>query len=220
MQQHAAANIDPSMVTKIEHSSPPHHSPYAEGDPLVDGYTGNFKNKIGRGQANPAKFFSNYPIDYSFTHAMTVPMAVAYTQPPPPYPMPTARVSYHPFVSEKMAHPGSPESSSTSSTPHTPPLRAQASNESLNQAVSYSSNTAARVKETIAKASAVPMELYHTEFLTYSKEAYERKNDNRKVKRKRAQSKEEPMTTAKKGKKRSTPDVDEDDEDDEDELDE
>ncbi|CAO3689448.1 unnamed protein product [Umbelopsis ramanniana] len=183
------------MVTKIEHASPPHHSPYAEGDPLVDGYT-----------------------DYSFTHAMTVPMAVAYTQPPPPYPMPTARVSYHPFVSEKMAHPGSPESS-TSSTPHTPPLRAQASNESLNQAVSYGSNTAARVKETIAKASAVPMELYHTEFLTYSKEAYERKNDNRKVKRKRAQSKEEPMTTAKKGKKRSTPDVDEDDEDDEDELD-
>jgi hypothetical protein len=64
------------------------------------------------------------------------------------------------------------------------------------------------------------MELYHTEFLTYSKEAYERKNDNRKVKRKRAQSKEEPMATAKKGKKRSPPDVDEDDEDDEDELDE
>jgi hypothetical protein len=53
MQQHAAANIDPSMVTKIEHSSPPHHSPYAEGDPLVDGYTG--KNKFGRGDWFPSK---------------------------------------------------------------------------------------------------------------------------------------------------------------------
>jgi hypothetical protein len=46
MHQHAAANIDPAMVTKIEHSSPPHHSPYAEGDPLVDGYTG--KKKWGK----------------------------------------------------------------------------------------------------------------------------------------------------------------------------
>jgi len=196
MQQHPAAapNIDPAMVTKIEHPSPPHHSPYAEGDPLVDSYA-----------------------DYSY--GMTVPMPVAY-QPPPPYPMPTARVSYHPYVSETLTHPGSPESTSTSSTPHTPPLRAQASNESLNSAIGYSSTTAARVKETIAKASAVPMELYHTEFLTYSKEAYERKSsDNRKVKRKRAQSKDEPTVGAKKGKKRSTPDDDEDDEDDEDDMD-
>jgi hypothetical protein len=42
LHQHpaAAANIDPAMVTKIEHSSPPHHSPYADGDPLVDSYAG------------------------------------------------------------------------------------------------------------------------------------------------------------------------------------
>ncbi|KAG2172828.1 hypothetical protein INT43_000178 [Umbelopsis isabellina] len=190
LQHSVASNIDPNMVTKVEHGSPPHLQSYAEGDALVDSYA-----------------------DYSFTHGMTVPMAVAYApSPATAYSMPTARASYA-YVSDKPIHPGSPESTSTTSTPHTPPLRAQASNESLNQAaaaLSYNSNTAARVKETIAKASAVPLELYHTEFLTYSKEAYERKNDNRKVKRKRSQKDD---SGSRKGKKRSTPDDLEDDED-------
>jgi hypothetical protein len=226
LQQSVASNIDPHMVTKVEHPSPPHLQSYAEGDALVDSYAGIILSQ-------PFLFLKSffYPallnfyvlfwvnLDYSFTHGMTVPMAVAYApSPAAAYSMSTARASY-PYVSEKSVHPGSPESTSTTSTPHTPPLRAQASNESLNQAaaaLSYNSNTAARVKETIAKASAVPLELYHTEFLTYSKEAYERKNDNRKVKRKRSQKDDHG---SRKGKKRSTPDDLEEDEDEEDEED-
>ncbi|ORZ25706.1 hypothetical protein BCR42DRAFT_315402 [Absidia repens] len=50
---------------------------------------------------------------------------------------------------------------------------------------SFSNATTARVKETIARANSVPMEFYHTEFLEYSKETYERKLDAKRNKRKR-----------------------------------
>ncbi|KAI9322874.1 hypothetical protein BX666DRAFT_665997 [Dichotomocladium elegans] len=39
----------------------------------------------------------------------------------------------------------------------------------------FSNPTTERVKETIARANSVPMEFYHTEFLEYSKETYEKK---------------------------------------------
>lgn len=42
------------------------------------------------------------------------------------------------------------------------------------------------MKETIARANSVPMEFYHTEFLEYSKETYERKMDAKRNKRKRS----------------------------------
>lgn len=50
---------------------------------------------------------------------------------------------------------------------------------------SFSNATTARVKETIARANSVPMEFYHTEFLEYSKETYEKKLDAKRNKRKR-----------------------------------
>ncbi|CAO3639400.1 unnamed protein product [Cunninghamella blakesleeana] len=50
----------------------------------------------------------------------------------------------------------------------------------------FTNTTTARVKETIARANSVPMEFYHTEFLEYSKETYERKMDAKKNKRKRS----------------------------------
>jgi hypothetical protein len=49
----------------------------------------------------------------------------------------------------------------------------------------FTNATTARVKETIARANSVPMEFYHTEFLEYSKETYERKMDAKRNKRKR-----------------------------------
>ncbi|KAI8336802.1 hypothetical protein BC941DRAFT_480179 [Chlamydoabsidia padenii] len=49
----------------------------------------------------------------------------------------------------------------------------------------FSNATTARVKETIARANSIPMEFYHTEFLEYSKETYERKMDAKRNKRKR-----------------------------------
>ncbi|SAM02309.1 hypothetical protein [Absidia glauca] len=49
----------------------------------------------------------------------------------------------------------------------------------------FSNATTARVKETIARANSIPVEFYHTEFLEYSKETYERKMDAKRNKRKR-----------------------------------
>lgn len=49
----------------------------------------------------------------------------------------------------------------------------------------FTNSTTERVKETIARANSVPMEFYHTEFLEYSKETYEKKMDAKRNKRKR-----------------------------------
>ncbi|KAG1437676.1 hypothetical protein G6F56_012992 [Rhizopus delemar] len=46
-------------------------------------------------------------------------------------------------------------------------------------------STKARVKEMIDRANSVPMEFYHTEFLEYSKETYEKKMESKRNKRKR-----------------------------------
>ncbi|KAG2223645.1 hypothetical protein INT45_010004 [Circinella minor] len=49
----------------------------------------------------------------------------------------------------------------------------------------FTNSTTERVKETIARANSVPMEFYHTEFLEYSKETYEKRMDAKRNKRKR-----------------------------------
>ncbi|KAL9545646.1 hypothetical protein MBANPS3_007049 [Mucor bainieri] len=49
----------------------------------------------------------------------------------------------------------------------------------------FNNPTTARVKEMITRANSVPMEFYHTEFLEYSKETYEKKMENKRNKRKR-----------------------------------
>ncbi|CDH53609.1 hypothetical protein RO3G_04737 [Lichtheimia corymbifera JMRC:FSU:9682] len=57
---------------------------------------------------------------------------------------------------------------------------------SSSSTTTFSNSTTERVKETIARANSVPMEFYHTEFLEYSKETYERKMDAKRNKRKRS----------------------------------
>ncbi|KAI9490208.1 hypothetical protein BDB00DRAFT_562585 [Zychaea mexicana] len=64
----------------------------------------------------------------------------------------------------------------------------------------YSNPTTDRVKETIARANSVPMEFYHTEFLEYSKETYERKIGSRN-KRKRQQQQQQKNEEAASNKK-------------------
>ncbi|KAG0172719.1 hypothetical protein DFQ28_009940 [Apophysomyces sp. BC1034] len=140
--------------------------------------------------------YTTYP-DYAFS--------LNYPAVPVAYPM--ARFGYYP----DQRHPGSPDSISSSSSPQTPPsttaavsasdpsanfssqiLTTQAIESQSSQLItplvpssSFSNSTTERVKETIARANSVPMEFYHTEFLEYSKETYERKIDAKRNKRKR-----------------------------------
>lgn len=55
----------------------------------------------------------------------------------------------------------------------------------------FNNPTTARVKEMITRANSVPMEFYHTEFLEYSKETYEKKMESKRNKRKRPQQSQE-----------------------------
>ncbi|CDS11368.1 hypothetical protein LRAMOSA03631 [Lichtheimia ramosa] len=75
----------------------------------------------------------------------------------------------------------------------------------------FTNSTTERVKETIARANAVPMEFYHTEFLEYSKETYERKMDAKRNKRKRSSPSSDDNAAK---KKKANTDTEKDDLDD------
>ncbi|KAI8145943.1 hypothetical protein BJV82DRAFT_511063 [Fennellomyces sp. T-0311] len=127
----------------------------------------------------------------------------------------TAAPRYGYYDQQQRHHPGSPESVSSSSSPQTPPPANATSSESnavanfsqvltthaldqnssqqqanslitpLVPSSTFTNSTTERVKETIARANSVPMEFYHTEFLEYSKETYEKRMDAKRNKRKR-----------------------------------
>ncbi|KAI9487286.1 MAG: hypothetical protein EXX96DRAFT_552546 [Benjaminiella poitrasii] len=76
-------------------------------------------------------------------------------------------------------------------------------NNNNNVSSRFDSSTTARVKEMITRANAVPIEFYHTEFLEYSKETYEKKKESKRNKRKRhgyTQQKHEDDLQSKKKK--------------------
>ncbi|RCI05418.1 hypothetical protein CU098_013459, partial [Rhizopus stolonifer] len=79
----------------------------------------------------------------------------------------------------------------------------------------------ARVKEMITRANSVPMEFYHTEFLEYSKETYEKKMESKRNKRKRPQSKQSKDEDDQENKRKKTFEynIKEDSEEDMDEFD-
>ena len=84
------------------------------------------------------------------------------------------------------AHSSLPPNSSTSSSASTNDNKSAAATISNNApSATTSSNdrfnnpATARVKEMITRANSVPMEFYHTEFLEYSKETYEKKMENK-----------------------------------------
>ena len=91
------------------------------------------------------------------------------------YPPPT--MYYPPPTTQQLQH--SPSSSSTSSggSPRTPPKQPSPTIMSMNL------TTEERVKETIARANALPVEFFETEFLEYSQKSYEVQHHSKKRKR-------------------------------------
>ncbi|KAI8985884.1 hypothetical protein BDB01DRAFT_849728 [Pilobolus umbonatus] len=168
--------------------------------------------------------------DYGF---QTMPMGYA---PVPNYQM--SRLGY--FPDHPTGQPDSPEpiSSSSSASPSPPinnsgpslvqstvsshPIEDSAlssSPTSDSPTTRYASPTSARVKEMITRANSVPMEFYHTEFLEYSKETYEKKMESKRNKRKRS-CHEDPVSKKRRGvyEKEESDEEESDDEDKADDL--
>lgn len=129
-----------------------------------------------------SKAFTSFPIGYS-----------------PPYAI--QRLGY---LQEKV-QPTSPESSLSPSPSPSPP-HFHPSNPELMSPIDtkFSNPTTARVKEMIDRANAVPVEFYHTEFLEYSKETYEKKMESKRHKRKRSPSTHEHQNKKKKTEEECT----------------
>ncbi|KAI9257436.1 hypothetical protein BY458DRAFT_518946 [Sporodiniella umbellata] len=100
--------------------------------------------------------------------------------------------------------PNSPESSSSSTSP----------SPSFSTEEKLTSSATARVKEMITRANSVPMEFYHTEFLEYSKETYEKKMESKRNKRKRTLD-----SCHQQNKKKKAQDEEEEEEEDDDDND-
>ncbi|GAN10945.1 hypothetical protein MAM1_0434c10495 [Mucor ambiguus] len=133
------------------------------------------------------------------------PESISSSSPPTPSPPPPSTINSHAMtfnnsqvlttqaIGTELINPLVP-SSSTSSTSSSVSTNDNKSAAALsNSAASATANgngrfnnpTTARVKEMITRANSVPMEFYHTEFLEYSKETYEKKMENKRNKRKR-----------------------------------
>ncbi|KAI8637582.1 hypothetical protein BD408DRAFT_424286 [Parasitella parasitica] len=131
--------------------------------------------------------------------------------------------------------PSSSSSTSTITSSNNKSIAAAINNNNAINSTTTSSNgrfnnpTTARVKEMITRANSVPMEFYHTEFLEYSKETYEKKMENKRNKRKRisnnvqqqddASSPQEPKHQNKRKKTNTVQEPREDSDDDFDEED-
>jgi hypothetical protein len=170
--------------------------------------------------------FSSPPIFPILAYAFQ-PIPMGYHAPVavPNYPM--SRLGYYPDPSRQQ-QPNSPESISSSSPPTpSPPPPTNNSNtpdnsskivtthsldtasELITPLVSsttavngsrFPNPTTARVKEMITRANSVPMEFYHTEFLEYSKETYEKKMESKRFKRKRSPNSHDDHPNGKKSK--------------------
>ncbi|KAI8888872.1 hypothetical protein K501DRAFT_172083 [Backusella circina FSU 941] len=149
------------------------------------------------------------PVAYEDAYAFQ-PIPMGY--PPvalPNYPM--SRLGYYPEPSRQQ-QPNSPESisSSSSPTPSPPPPTNNISSTSAVNGSRFPNPTTARVKEMITRANSVPMEFYHTEFLEYSKETYEKKMESKRCKRKRSPNSHDDHSNGKKSKHATTNDEEKD----------
>ncbi|KAI7897434.1 uncharacterized protein EV154DRAFT_541244 [Mucor mucedo] len=147
--------INPGLVQKSTDSS-------TSGSPPASSFTTDNQQ------------YSTYPA-YAFQ-----PMSMGY---PPVTNYSMSRLGY-------FKQPNSPESSSSSPTPSPPPPTSTPTTTPSSTATTtskprFNNPTTARVKEMITRANSVPMEFYHTEFLEYSKETYEKKMESKRNKRKR-----------------------------------
>ncbi|KAG2191037.1 hypothetical protein INT46_003050 [Mucor plumbeus] len=137
------------------------------------------------------------------------PESISSSSPPTPSPPPPSasisnnNMSFHNVqiltsqaIDTELINPLTPSTSSSTSTTTTTSTNSNKSNAAINNNSAANSTTTnsngrfnnpttARVKEMITRANSVPMEFYHTEFLEYSKETYEKKMENKRNKRKR-----------------------------------
>ncbi|CAO0794910.1 unnamed protein product [Mucor circinelloides] len=133
------------------------------------------------------------------------PESISSSSPPTPSPPPPSTINSNAMtfsngqvlttqaIDTELINPLVPSSStSTSSSASTNDNKLAAATISNNAASATTSSNdrfnnpaTARVKEMITRANSVPMEFYHTEFLEYSKETYEKKMENKRNKRKR-----------------------------------
>ncbi|KAI9357514.1 hypothetical protein BD770DRAFT_472843 [Pilaira anomala] len=132
--------------------------------------TSNFTDTQQQQQQQQQQY-STYPA-YAFQ-----PMPMEYP-PVPNYQM--SRLGYY-----NQKQPNSPESITSSPTPSPPPPSSSSTSMKSTNNNRFNNPTTARVKEMITRANSVPMEFYHTEFLEYSKETYEKKMESKRNKRKR-----------------------------------
>lgn len=165
--------INPGLVQKTTEASTTTGSPSASSfttdNQHYSTYPGKQRNLIGR-SSNLFSLFNNlFILAYAF--------------------QPTMSMGYPPVTNYSMSRlgyfkqPNSPESINSSPTPSPPPTASKSS--SNNNTNRFNNPTTARVKEMITRANSVPMEFYHTEFLEYSKETYEKKMESKRNKRKR-----------------------------------
>ncbi|KAL7333755.1 hypothetical protein PS15p_202616 [Mucor circinelloides] len=176
------------------------------------------------------------------------PESISSSSPPTPSPPPPSTINNNAMtfsngqvlttqaIDTELINPLVPSSStSTSSSASTNDNKSAAATISNNAASATTSSNdrfnnpaTARVKEMITRANSVPMEFYHTEFLEYSKETYEKKMENKRNKRKRpacAQQQQQedvvlPQEHKHQNKKKKTSAMQELKEDSEEELDE
>ncbi|OAD03195.1 hypothetical protein MUCCIDRAFT_156075, partial [Mucor lusitanicus CBS 277.49] len=135
------------------------------------------------------------------------PESISSSSPPTPSPPPPSTISSNSMtfsngqvlttqaIDTELINPLVPSSStsstsSSSASTHDAKSAAAISNNAASATPSsnngrFNNPTTARVKEMITRANSVPMEFYHTEFLEYSKETYEKKMENKRNKRKR-----------------------------------
>ncbi|KAI9254759.1 hypothetical protein EDC94DRAFT_618358 [Helicostylum pulchrum] len=158
-------------MSEIALTSTPNYD-YTNGSMMINPglvqKTTNTQNESTSNFTEQQQQYSTYPA-YAFQ-----PMPMEYP------PVPNYQMSRLPFFKQ----PNSPESITSSPTPSPPPPS------SKNR---FNNPTTARVKEMITRANSVPMEFYHTEFLEYSKETYEKKMESKRNKRKRTSGDEDQV---------------------------
>lgn len=226
-------NINPGLVQKSSsnsHGSPP------PGSNFVDN---TIQQQQQQYSTYPAYAFqsmsmgyppvANYPMSrmgYFNERQPNSPESISSSSPPTPSPPPTT-TTHHPISFNNITNSILTTTTTTTTTNDNNDLITPLipSNKSTNR---FNNPTTARVKDMITRANSVPMEFYHTEFLEYSKETYEKKMESKRNKRKRTNTscKDEDETVVdmihfnNNNKKQKTTTVEEKDESEEEEEDE
>ncbi|CAO3630416.1 unnamed protein product [Mucor hiemalis] len=193
-------NINPGLVQKSTSSS-------NHGSPLVDNTLHHQQQQQQQYSTYPAYAFqsmqtmgyapvANYQMSrlgYFNERQSNSPESISSSSPPTPSPPPPTATTLNSAIAfntnAAVVTSASTESNNELITPliassSPPPSTSTTVNTTPNNG-RFNNPTTARVKDMITRANSVPMEFYHTEFLEYSKETYEKKMESKRNKRKR-----------------------------------